>query len=208
MSLVLFATGSDMQVPLEISFRGIHKSDTLESLIREKADKLGRVCNHLMSCRVAVEKPQKHLHSGNPYRVRIDMTVSPGHELVAKHEPGKGNMHDPLDTVIRDTFNSATRQLQKIVQQQRREVKSHPTQDATAIVHKLFPDAGYGFVRTIESQEEIYFHRNSVLHGAFDQLRTGTGVHHQAEEGNEGLQATSIQIVDRQGPPVETPYRP
>ncbi len=186
-----------MQVPLEVSFRGIHKSDAIESLIREKADKLARLCDHLMSCRVAVEKPQLHLHSGNPYRVRIDMTVSPGHELVVKREPGKGNMHDPLDVVIRDAFNTATRQLQKITQQQRREIKSHPTQSATAIVHKLFPEAGYGFLRTIETQEEIYFHKNSVLHGAFDRLRTGTGVRHSAELGNEGLQATSIQIVEK-----------
>ncbi len=197
-----------MRVPLEVSFRGIHKSDQIESLIQEKADKLGRVCGRLMSCRVAVEKPQRYLHSGNPYRVRIDMTVSPGHELVVKREPGKGNMHDPLDVVIRDAFNSATRQLQKIAQQQRREIKSHPTQNATAIVHKLFPEAGYGFLRTLETQQEVYFHKNSVLHGAFDRLRTGTSVRHNAELGNEGLQATSIQIVERQGAPVESPYRP
>lgn len=194
-----------MKVPLQVSFRGIHKSDGIENLIREKAEKLERLCDHLMSCRVAVEKPQKHLHSGNPYRVRIDMTVSPGHELVIRREPGKGNMHDPLDVVIRDAFDSATRKLRKTVQQQRRAVKSHPTQDTTAIVHKLFPEAGYGFIRTIESQEEIYFHKNSVLHGDFDRLRTGTGVRHRAEEGNEGLQATSIQIVEKQGAPVGLP---
>lgn len=197
-----------MEVPLEVSFRGIRKSDSIEGLIREKAGKLARLCDHLMSCRVAVEKPQMHLHSGNPYRVRIDMTVSPGHELVVKREPGKGNMHDPLDVVVRDAFNSATRQLQKIVQQQRREIKSHPTQEATAIVHRLFPEAGYGFLRTLDTQEEVYFHRNSVLHGAFARLRTGTGVRHTVEQGNEGLQATSVQIVDRQGAPIETPYRP
>ena len=194
-----------MQVPLEVSFRGLDKSDAIEALISEKAEKLGRVCSHLMSCRIAVEMPQSHLHSGNPYRVRIDMTVSPGHELVVRREPGKGNMHDSLDVVIRDAFNSATRQLQKLVQQQRRDVKSHPTQDATAIVHKLFPEAGYGFLRTIETQEDIYFHKNSVLHDAFDQLRTGIGVRHSAEEGDNGLQATSIRIVERQGPPAEAP---
>ena len=196
-----------MQVPLEVSFRGIEKSDAIEALIREKADKLARVCGHLMSCRIAVEKPQLRLHSGNPFRVRIDMTVSPGHELVVRREPGKGNMHDPLDTVVRDAFNSATRQLQKLVQQQRREVKSHPNQEATAIVHRLFPEAGYGFLRTIETQEEVYFHKNSVLHDAFDRLRTGTGVRHSAEEGNEGLQATSIRIVEHQGPPAEAPQQ-
>lgn len=108
-----------MRVPLKVSFRGIHRDSRIEDLIREKADKLGRVCDHLMSCRVAVEKPQRHVQSGNPYRVRIDMTIPPGHESVVKREPGKGNMHDPLDVVIRDAFTSATRQLRKITQQQR-----------------------------------------------------------------------------------------
>jgi cold shock CspA family protein/ribosome-associated translation inhibitor RaiA len=196
-----------MQVPLQLSFKNVRRTPEVEGLIREKADKLGKVCDYLSSCRVAVEKPQKHINSGNPYRVRIDMTVSPGHELVVKNEAGRGNMHDPLDVVIRDAFDTASRRLRKLVTLQHGKIKAHATQQVAAIVHKLFPVEGYGFLRTVDTQDEIYFHKNSVLHGEFDRLSIGTGVRYTAEEGQNGLQATTVQIVDAQRTPIASPYR-
>ena len=196
-----------MKIPLEIAFKGIQHADEIEALIRGEADKLERVCSYMIRCRVAVEKRQQHQEVGNPYRVRIDMTVPPGHELVVKREPSKGNMHDPLEIVIKHAFAAAARQLRKLAQQQRGEVKNHPDQQVTAVVHKLFPEEGYGFLRTVDTQDEIYFHRHSVLHDEFDQLRIGTGVRYTAEEGEKGLQATSVQIVDKPRTPVEAPFR-
>jgi cold shock CspA family protein len=196
-----------MKVPLEIAFKGIAHSDEMEALIREEADKLERVCHYMIRCRVAVEKRQQHQEVGNPYRVRIDMTVPPGHELVVKREPSKGDMHDPLDIVIKHAFSSAARQLHKLVEQQRGDIKTHPDQQVMAVVHKLFPLEGYGFLRTVDTQDEIYFHRNSVLHNEFDRLTIGLGVRYTAELGEKGLQATSVQIVDKPRTPVEAPFR-
>lgn len=196
-----------MIVPLEIAFKGIEHTDEVDTLIREEADKLQRACHYLSSCRVIVEKRQQHQEIGNPYRVRIDMTVPPSHELVVKREPSKGDMHDPLEIVIKHAFNAAARQLRKLVEQQRGDVKVHPDQQVTAVVHKLFPVEGYGFLRTVDTQDEIYFHRNSVLHDDFDRLAIGTGVRYAAQEGQKGLQATSVQIVDQPRTPVEAPFR-
>lgn len=196
-----------MKVPLEIAFKGIPHTDEIETLIREEADKLERACRYLISCRVAVEKRQQHQEVGNPYRVRIDITVPPGHELVVKREPSKGDMHDPLEIVIKHAFASAVRQLRKLVEQQRGDVKTHPDQQVKAIVHKLFPQEGYGFLRTVDTQEEVYFHRNSVLHDDFDRLTIGLGVRYTAEVGEKGLQATSVQIVDMPRTPLEAPFR-
>jgi len=196
-----------MQVPLEMSFKGIVNTDEIEDLIRLKVAKLERVCGYLSSCRVAVEKRQEHQSVGNPYRVRIDMTVPPGHELVIRRETSQGNMHDPLEVVLRDAFSAAVRRLEKLVKLQQGEVKTHPDQQVTAVVHKLFPQEGYGFLRTIDTQEEIYFHRNSVLHGDFDRLKIGMGVRYTAETGVKGLQATTVQIVGTVGAPVESPAR-
>ena len=196
-----------MRVPLEIAFKGIAHTDEIEALIREEADKLERVCDYLISCRVVVEKRQQHQEVGNPYRVRIDLKVPPGHELVVRRETSKGDMHDPLEIVIKHAFQSAARQLHKLVEQQRGDVKVHPEQQVAAVVHKLFPQEGYGFLRTVDTQEEVYFHRNSVLHDEFDRLAIGTGVRYTAEAGEKGLQATSVQIVDNQRTPVEAPFR-
>jgi cold shock CspA family protein len=196
-----------MKIPLEIAFKGIPHTDEIEALIREEAAKLDRVCNYLISCRVIVEKRQQHQEVGNPYRVRLDLTVPPGHELVVKRETSRGDMHDPLEIVIKHAFVAAARQLRKLTELQRANVKNHPEQQVTAVVHKLFPREGYGFLRTVDTQEEIYFHRNSVLHHEFDRLRVGMGVHYTAEQGEKGLQATSVQIVDKPRTPLEAPFR-
>lgn len=113
-----------MQVPLQVSFKGIPNTTVIEGLIRQKAHKLERICDHLSSCRVAVERPAKHPEDGNPYRVRIDMTVPPGHEIVVRNEPGGSKTRPPLDVVVRDTFDTASRRLKKLVALQQGRVKT------------------------------------------------------------------------------------
>lgn len=192
-----------MKVPLEIAFKGIRNTDELDALIREEAAKLERVCDYISSCRVIVEMRQKHQTVGNPYRVRIDMTVPPGHELVVKREPSQGDMHDPVEIVIKNVFVSAVRQLRKLVEQQRGDTKVHPEQQVMAVVNRIFPDQEYGFLKTVDTQQDIYFHKNSVLHHDFDRLMVGTGVRFTAQEGEQGLQATAVQIVDTGRTPVK-----
>ncbi len=187
-----------MKVPLEISFRGVRKTRDIENLIREKAAKLRQVCGYLSSCSVAVESPQEHQEAGNPFRVRINMRVPPGHELVVKRESSRGDMHDELPKVLRDAFQAARRQLQELTERQRGEVKAHPEQEATALVVRLFREDGYGFLKTVDGRE-LYFHRNSVLHDDFDRLEIGTGVRLVEEAGERGPQASTVQIVDKPG---------
>ncbi|MBD3379853.1 MAG: hypothetical protein GF408_05255 [Candidatus Omnitrophica bacterium] len=78
--------GGNMKVPLELSFRDVPHSEEIKQMVREKAAKLDEFCDHLNSCRVAVEKTQKHQDTGNPYRVRLDMTIAPGHEIAVRRE--------------------------------------------------------------------------------------------------------------------------
>jgi len=189
-----------MNVPLEMSFDVSTPKEPLETLIRERTDKLQRICSYLSSCRVAVEEQQKHMESGSPYRVRIDMTVPPGHELVARSEPGQGEMHEELPTVIIRTFDAAERQLKKLVEKQRGEVKSHPAQEAVGIVSRIFPEQGYGFLQTGDGQD-IYFHRNSVLNDEFDSMAVGTTARYVAEMGENGLQASTVQVFGKPGRP-------
>lgn len=108
-----------MQLPVEISYRGVEKSDQLEHLIREKAARLDRFCDHISRCDIVVEHPNQAQHSGNPFRVRIDVTVPPGHELVADEKQGAHEMHEPLSKVINDAFKTMERQLKTLVERQR-----------------------------------------------------------------------------------------
>jgi ribosome-associated translation inhibitor RaiA len=108
-----------MDLPLELTFRDVVKTDGLESLIRNKVDKLEKICDYINGCRIVVEKPQTHQERGNPYRVRIDVTVPPRHELVAERGPMEGNIQEELAHVIRETFDGMERQLKELVEKQR-----------------------------------------------------------------------------------------
>ena len=110
-----------MQLPLDISYRGVEKSAQLDELIRSKAARLDRFCDHISRCDVIVEHPNHSPQSGNPFRVRIDVTVPPGHELVADAKPGTHEMHEPLKKVINDAFKAMERQLKALSEKQRRE---------------------------------------------------------------------------------------
>lgn len=110
-----------MQLPVEISYRGVEKSDQLDELIRSKAARLDRFCDYISRCDIVVEHPNHAQHSGNPFRVRIDVTVPPGHELVADERQAEHEMHEPLSKVLNDAFKTMERQLKTLVEKQRRE---------------------------------------------------------------------------------------
>ncbi len=190
--------GRTMQVPLKITFRNVRKTPDVEALIAKQAAKLERVCDHIIGCQVAVEKPQEHQREGNPFRVRIDVTVPPEHELVVTREASEGDLHDRLPTVLRAAFDAMRRQLQKLAEKQRKEVKTHPEQEVGGFVSRLFRQQGYGFIKGLDGRE-IYFHKNSLTEGEFERLDIGTGVHWVEQDGDKGPQASFVRIVDKRG---------
>lgn len=187
-----------MEIPLQLSFRDIPpaRQSELEERVRTRAVKLERFCDHITSCRVAVERPNQHQESGNAFRVRIDITVPPGHEIVVRKEPGDNDLHSDLLTVVNGAFEAAERQLKELVERQRGAVKTH--EEPRALVVRVFRDEGYGFLKTMDGRD-IYFHANAVLDGDFGRLELGTQVRFAETMGEMGPQATTVQIVDKPG---------
>ncbi len=123
-----------MQLPVEISYRGVDKTDEIEALVRDKASRLDKFCDHINRCDVIVEHPNHAQHSGSPFRVRIDVTVPPHHELVVDEKPTKHEMHEPLTKVINEAFRTMERQLKELVDRQHNKVKHHEAGQGTAAV--------------------------------------------------------------------------
>ena len=186
-----------MQGPVEITFKDIEKTPDLEDFINRRISKLEKICSYMISCRVTIERPQKYPDTGNPHRVRIDIKVPPAHEIIAKQSGSQGDMHDPLSVIIGKTFQAAERQLRELTKKQHGLIKAHPQQQVMGIVDKLFIEQGYGFIRTIDTSDEVYFHKNSVLHNDFSRIKIGTGVRFVSEIGQKGLQASSVEIIDK-----------
>ncbi|MEL6461524.1 MAG: HPF/RaiA family ribosome-associated protein [Cyanobacteria bacterium J06621_15] len=108
-----------MNVQPEITYRGVEKTEAIDSLVKSKIVKLEKFCDHINSCRVAIEKAHDHPSSGSPYRVRLDVTVPPSHELAVDRSPDTGTQYEPVDAVIRHAFDSMERQLKELNERQR-----------------------------------------------------------------------------------------
>jgi cold shock CspA family protein len=200
--------------PLQITFRSEVPLPAAELWIRSEAAKLENFYRRIMACRVAVESPHRHHREGSPYHVRIDLTV-PGGELVIKHEPtlrtqarqmGEGELRKQLEArtpnkqlrlAINEAFKAAGRRLQDYARRRRGEVKSREARPM-AKVSQVFRDKGYGFL-VAEDGRDIYFHKDSVLNGAFDRLKVGATVSFAEEQCDKGPQASTVRMVPKQG---------
>ena len=187
-----------MRVAPEITFRGLEKSSRMEARILDKAAKLDEIHNGIISCRVAVERLQEHQRSGSPYRVRVVVRIPPGKELVGRHESVGEDSNERLQTAVNEAFEAVRRQLIKVKDKLQGKVEAAPEQEMIGHVVRLFPDEGYGFLRTTEGRE-IYFHRNAVVNNDFPRLEIGTGIRYFPSEGEDGPQASTVKIVDKPG---------
>lgn len=162
-----------MNIPLEIVFRNMERSDAIEARIREKAQRLERFCENMTRCRVVVEAPHRHHHRGKLYQVGVEIGV-PGKPVIVNHAGPADPAHEDVYVAIRDAFSAATRRLEDQIRTIRGKVKSHEAPPHGRVL-QIFPDQGHGFVQTGDGQE-VFFNRNSVPDGAFDQLEVGSEV--------------------------------
>lgn len=173
-----------MQIPLQISLHGIGHSDALYNAIRERAEKLDRYYDHIMSCRVVLELAGRHKRHGKQFTARIDLKV-PGGEIVINRE------HDEdVQVALRDAFDAARRKLEDYARDQRGDVKRHPM-EFTGRVARIDAAQGIGFIATPDGRE-LYFSRENVVHPPFEHLAVGATVHFIEEAAAEGLQAKRV----------------
>lgn len=111
---------------------------------------------------------------------------------------GQKKREEPVGALIRRAFQSARRELEKTLQKQRGDVKTPAQQDNTAVVEKLLRQEQYGFLRTLDGQQ-VYFHKNSVLHRHWGRLTVGAAVRFTPQMGEKGLQASTVEIIAKPG---------
>lgn len=182
-----------MQTPLKIAFHGMDPSPAIEARIRERATRLERLFERVVSCRVVVEAPHRHGHQGKLYRVKVLIGV-PGHDIEVAHNKPLDHAHEDVYVAIRDAFDAAGRRLEDYARRIRGDVKTHEAPNLASI-ERLFPDHGFA----IDGDgNEIYFHRNAVV-GDFEKLTAGDEVRLVVVEGESaaGPQATTVHPTGR-----------
>lgn len=198
-----------MQVPLELSYHNVEGSQWLDDYIKERADHLDTMCGGVTSCRVVVEQSQNQHNKGNPFRVRVEVTMPPQKDLIGDKEGIVEDTHVQLRPLIRYAFDAVEKQAKKQKERLRGDVKQHhspetlseprPLAQPTGFVVRLFREEGYGFLKIASDNEEYYFHRNAVLHDDFERLEPGVQVRFEPSLGEEGPQASTVQIIDKPG---------
>ena len=173
-----------MQMPLEITVKGTHRSPALEASIREKEARLEEFHPRIIRCHVTVEESGKHQHQGHWFAVHIDVRV-PGREIAVTHEH-----REDVFVALRDAFDAAKRQLEDVVREKRGDVKVHAVPQHGRIA-RLSLDEGYGFIETGDGRE-FYFSRENVVYPAFERLEPGTPVQFIEELAGEGTQAKRV----------------
>ncbi len=180
-----------MLEPVQITFRDLAPSEAITARIRKKVAELEHFDERIVRCRVLIEAHHRRHRKGKLYHVRIDLTV-PGHEIVVSRDPDQAHEHEDVYVAIRDSFNAAARRLEDQVRRERADTKVHAVPPHGRVI-RLFPHEGYGFIEAPDGIE-VYFHRNSVVDGAFDELRVGSEVRFVAREG-ESLHSPQASTV-------------
>lgn len=178
---------------VKITWRHLEPSDAVEQLVRKKAARLVRLHERITSCTVALELPQRRHRQGKHFRVRIELGVPGGKKLVVGRDPKESRAHQDLVAAVNAAFSEARRRLEDRIRKLDHRVKAS-SRPPRAVVERLFPEEGYGFLRTPDGRE-IYFHERSVLADAFERLRVGAAVRFAEEMGADGPQASTVVLL-------------
>lgn len=185
-----------MQTPVEIDFQGIEGTPDVRASIEQHVDALEQRFGRVTACRVVLKGPGGH-HRIGPYEINIRLALPNGREINVAHTAQADERHNDLTFAIADAFKRARRRLQDHARRMQGQVKQHESQPM-GIVKDLDPLGEFGLLEAADGHE-VYFHRNSVLDGAFDRITIGTHVIFAEEMGEKGPQASTVKLLGKHG---------
>lgn len=188
-----------MQVPLELSFHNMESSDWAEQEIRARVADLESIYDRLVSCRVRVDQRATNVNDSIPPVVRIEMGIPGRKDLVVAHEPDRLQQRyqrPDLHNAINEAFRIAERQLREYkdkLKDYTKVLRHEAGQQNLGQVAEVYSDRDHGFLLTKEGGL-LYFHRNSMLNGDFEDLKLRSEVYYVEEVGDTGPIATKVWV--------------
>ncbi len=163
-----------MNMPTEITFHGIPVSPALRDSVTQRIQKMQRLAPDIIGCRVTVELEERRHNQGNAYRVHARLQLPGGH-IDAGGSSAAGMAHEDPYVAARATFDALQRRLEERLQRRRGEIKRHDAAARRGRIFELYPDTGYGLIRT-DDGSEVQFHRSSLAVGGSEDLEVGREV--------------------------------
>jgi len=184
-----------MQTPAQVEFRGMKPSPSIHRKIDAHIAGLERRFGRLTSCRVVLEAPGEHHRTGGLYDVNIQLALPDGRAVDVGRTATADERYADIDFAINNAFKRARRRLQDQVRRLQGHVKAHEPHPI-GIVKRIDDGGEFGFIETSDGRE-IYFHKHSVLDGAFSRLAPGTPVGFSEEMGEKGPQASTVRLLGK-----------
>jgi cold shock CspA family protein/ribosome-associated translation inhibitor RaiA len=188
-----------MEVPLEIAFHNIDSSGWAEQEIRARVDDLQRIYGRLTACRVRVDQRANNATGTIPPVVHIELSI-PGHgPVVVSHEPDhlqRKFQRPDLQNAINEAFRIAERRLLDLKERRdgrTKDIHHDSSNQALGQVADIDPHGDFGFLMTSEGGL-LYFHRNAVLSGNFEELRRGDECYYVEDMGDTGPIASKVRV--------------
>ncbi len=184
-----------METPAEIDFQNMGPLPEVRDEIARHLEQLEKRFGRITACRIVIKGPGQHHQVGGLYEVNVHLAMPNAKDVSVARTPQNDERYANLPFALNDAFKRARRQLQDRVRRLQRQVKHHE-EPPTGRVARLDPSGEFGFIETSDGRE-IYFHRNSVLNGAFGRLKPGTGVGYAEEQGEKGPQASTVRLLGK-----------
>ncbi|HYP57459.1 MAG TPA: HPF/RaiA family ribosome-associated protein [Beijerinckia sp.] len=187
-----------MDRPLQIAFRNTKPSGFLERFIQERMLRLERFYNHITGCRVVVEIPHQSPEAAKKaLAVAVEVEVPGRPKIIGKSEEDRHDTKGDQRPAVNRAFDAVRRQLEEIIDIKKGQVKRHDDLLETGVVARLFPAQNYGFIE-VRGAPDLYFTRNAVVRGSFDEMAVGAMVQvtRATSEGPMGPQASSVRLVE------------
>ena len=173
---------------LHIEGRNIDMTPEWKREIEDRMSKLQSVYDNLIHGRVTLTKNLHHNKSQHVAEALVVVSLPGRHTITARKE------NKTFEEAIRSAFNALQTELRKYRDKRASKDIRNPVIPLRGVISKLFPEQGYGFILQAGG-DEVYFHRNAVHDFKFEDLEDGTEVAFNIEEGEKGLQATTVNPV-------------
>src|ERR671929_1975149 len=143
-----------MQVAPEVIFKDVARSPWVESYVAERLEHLEKFSPEITRCHVTVAREQGSHRKGNRYSVMVEVRMPRQPDLAVRKQKQIHDMQTQLPAVINEAFGAIEKQLKKTKALRRHEEKTHDS-EPRGLVEKIFPEQGYGFIRTLDGVQEL-----------------------------------------------------
>lgn len=183
-------------IDFKIQYLGFPESDFVTNAVWDYIEHLEKIYKPIMSCNVIISHPHHKKHKGGIYHVKIRLHMAGG-DIIIDRESENNHAHEDVYVAIRDAFDSAKRKLEDFTRVREGRVKEKAIPQHARII-RILDIEDCGFILD-QNNREIYFHRNALLNGKFEDLKVGQEVRYSESMGEKGPQVSSMQLVGHSG---------